>query len=608
MSNNFEVFVKITGEDNFTKAFNKAKQSISKLDNAHKSANSKMQNSNKKTKNSTNKLANAFNKLANSTNTINNSNKQASKSVNKLTNSIAKLVEKTRHLEKAMGRASNKTALMNTAVVSKKDKIEKQSTLFDKAKKSVIGYAKSFFGAYLAVQGAKKGFTDFAYLEKYVKKTQALLHASDADMADYTANIKKHAETSFNTMSDLFESGFFGAKAGINKKEMSDFVRAVDDIQTAIQSQTGETAQEVAQNFAIIRQAFESTSIETLKNQYAKLIDTTSGLNVHELAMGMQKLNMVAKVSGASFASLSTPVALLVQLGQSGANASTSIQNLAKAFTQYGDKGVAKMLGLKQATLEGDGFIDLLNNINDKYGKMTTSQRIKRLKKVFGLEGAITINRILPQLDEVNKKFTDINKNSTGFVDNLLKTVKSGAIADLKGLENATSSLSVAMGELVASIGVVKMLTLAISKLTGFVGFITSLAQSLKTLDITPFEKWNNAFENKLKIANENASQKLKQQLQQEQEQKEQKRMQQEKEKIFASIPQREKELQRSRDEGQYVKSMLNMAVQGVGSKVGAKNVIGIEITNNGAPAKIDKVKTPQGSQIGLVKQDIKNR
>jgi hypothetical protein len=50
------------------------------------------------------------------------------------------------------------------------------------------------------------------------------------------------------------------------------------------------------------------------------------------------------------------------------------------------------------------------------------------------------------------------------------------------------------------------------------------------------------------------------------------------------------------------------MAIQGVGSKVGAKNVIGIEITNNGAPAKIDKVKTPQGSQIGLVKQDIKNR
>jgi hypothetical protein len=238
-----------------------------------------------------------------------------------LSRAFEKLTQKTKNLTNAMGRASNKTTEMNTAMGVKKAQIDKQSGLLNKASGAVIGYAKSFFGAYLAVQGAKKGFTDFAYLEKYVKKTQALLHASDVDMADYTANIKKHAETSFNTMSDLFESGFFGAKAGINKKEMSDFVRAVDDIQTAIQSQTGETAQEVAQNFAIIRQAFESTSIETLKNQYAKLIDTTSGLNVHELAMGMQKLNMVAKVSGASFASLSTPVALLVQLGQSGANA-----------------------------------------------------------------------------------------------------------------------------------------------------------------------------------------------------------------------------------------------------------------------------------------------
>jgi len=598
MSNNFEVFVKITGEDNFTKAFNKAKQSISKLDNAHKSANSKMQNSNKQTKNSTNKLANAFNKLANSTNTINNSNKQASKSVNKLTNSIAKLVEKTRHLEKAMGRASNKTALMNTAVVSKKGKIEKQSTLFDKAGGAILGFAKKYFVAYMAVKTAQKGFTDFAYLEKYVKKTQALLHASDADMADYTANIKKHAETSFNTMSDLFESGFFGAKAGINKKEMSDFVRAVDDIQTAIQSQTGETAQEVAQNFAIIRQAFESTSIETLKNQYAKLIDTTSGLNVHELAMGMQKLNMVAKVSGASFASLSTPVALLVQLGQSGANASTSIQNLAKAFTQYGDKGVAKMLGLKQATLEGDGFINLLNDINDKYGKMTTSQRIKRLKKVFGLEGAITINRILPQLDEVNKKFTDINKNSTGFVDNVLKTVKSGAIADSKKFENQLTELQITIGELVATIKIIPALTFVLKMITELLKKFTKGGSIERNKMFSEIEQQRGI---ELQQQKEKKTELIKKN-------REQKRMQQEKEKIFASIPQREKELQRSRDEGQYVKNMLNMAIQGVGSKVGAKNVIGIEITNNGAPAKIDKVKTPQGSQIGLVKQDIKNR
>jgi|LauGreDrversion4_2_1035121.scaffolds.fasta_scaffold10848_4 TP901 family phage tail tape measure protein len=377
---------------------------------------------------------------------------------------------------------NNFTAEHNKATEkrSQQNNAEKHSvTNVSKAYSNLKKIALSFVGA----STLKKAFSEFADQDKYIKKTQGLLHANNIEMQNYADNIKDYAKTSLNSINDLLQVGFIGAKAGFQTKELNDFVKQVDMIQTAVSTSSAETAQAVAENFGIAAKSFNKQPIASLANEYARLIDTTQNLNLHEMGMGLQKLNMVANSTGASFKAITPAIASLIGVGMSGARASTQIFGIAKAFEKFGNKRIAQMLGLKEASLEGEGFITLLNNINNKFGNMQEFQRNKILGKIFGQDTAITISQLLKQMDSINSKVMDLQTNAQGFTERMNAIQKEGAYGTLKQI---SAQMSVAFSELGQAINqsgipsIILMLTKLITKTTEGINYVSKFVSAIR--------------------------------------------------------------------------------------------------------------------------------
>ncbi len=392
-------------------------------------------------------------------------------------------------IEQATKSTTEFTAVHNKNAITRESNNTKEqhgvSTL-SKAYSTLSKVAISFASA----SGLKKAFQEFAYQDKYIKKTQGLLHSTNTEMQSYANNIKNIAANSLNSINDLLEVGFIGAKSGFKAEQLSEFVNQVDMIQTAVSTSTSETAQSVAENFGIIAKSFNKQPIAILADEYARLIDTTQNLNLHEMGMGLQKLNMVANSTGASFRSLSPAVASLIAVGMSGARASTQIFGIAKAFEKFGNKRVAQMLGLKEASLQGDGFIKLLNDMNGKFGNMQEMQRNKVLSKIFGAETAITIGQLLKQMDSINQKVNDLKTNAEGFNKHMSDIQKEGAFGSLKKISAQFSLVFSELGEAIANSGIpdiILMLMKFVTKITqgfGYFGKFISAAKSVGSIGL----------------------------------------------------------------------------------------------------------------------------
>lgn len=368
------------------------------------------------------------------------------------------------------------------------DKQIKNNNRLQNSYSGVASKLKALAITYLGFSAMKKAFTDFAYQEKFVGKTQAILHASKEDMQQYTKDLQELSKNSVNSMQDFFEAGFVGAKAGFSAKELPEFLKVVDDIQTAVSTTDSEDLKSVAEQFGIIAKTFKNQSVKELGDQYAYLIDTTANLNLNEMSMGFQKLNLFAGKTGANFAGLGASLATLIKAGQSGAVASTQIKSVFKGFERSGGGDViAKKLGLKQATLEGDGFVTFIGDLKTKMDDMSKGQQQvfgKTLEKMFGPEGALLIKQLIANYDEILKKTEQLNK-AGGFAGGAADINRNNAYGSLKQIGNAFSLLNVSFGKFLNTVdktlGLFKIMAGVVNGIAGVFDGITSALEGKTT-------------------------------------------------------------------------------------------------------------------------------
>lgn len=392
-------------------------------------------------------------------------------------------------LKEATDATKHFTDIHNKNSDSRKNKTKQEGQSLDslsnnygKVSKSIKNRILGAGAALITIGAAKRAFSDFANQDKYIKKTQGLLHTTNGEMENYSENIKNIAKNSLNSINDLLEVGFIGAKSGFKTKELSNFVKQIDLIQTAVSTSTSETPQAVAESFGIIAKSFNKQPITELADEFARLVDTTANLDIHEMSQALAKLNMVASSTGASFRAIAPAVASLVSVGMSGAKSSTQIFGIAKAFEKFGSKKVAKMLGLKEASLEGQGFVTLLNNINTRFGKMGEMQRNRILGKVFGADTAITIGQLIKQIDTINEKVEDLKNNSKDFAKEMSKTQKAGAFGTLKGIEANLSIAYSTVGKMIDNLGIPSLINLLLKILIGGLSAIERLTSKPKQI------------------------------------------------------------------------------------------------------------------------------
>ncbi|WP_323052036.1 phage tail tape measure protein [Pediococcus acidilactici] len=301
--------------------------------------------------------------------------------------------------------------------------------------------------------------------------TTALGVSSVKSFGDFQASLNKAAVTAGGTSKDI--SGL----ADVANKMGADLPLSAQDSADAMieMAQAGADVGQIKEQFPAIAEASTAAgsdliqtagvvqnvmniwgnSLESPKQAAAALVTTAnaSKASVEDMQQALATIGGTAKASGMSLQTTTTAIGLITNRGYSAAQAS---QDLNHAILQMqAPSKVAKTamdnLGISFTDAQGNmkPFPTILEEISKSMDGMTSAEKQKNLKAMFGTAGMQAIN---PLLDSINDKSGKVNTSW----DAMFQTIQNGsydAKAATKTLDKQATEMQKNIGSKIEQIG-----------------------------------------------------------------------------------------------------------------------------------------------------------
>lgn len=301
--------------------------------------------------------------------------------------------------------------------------------------------------------------------------TTALGVSSIKSFGDFQASLNKAAVTAGGTSKDI--SGL----ADVANKMGADLPLSAQDSADAMieMAQAGADVGQIKEQFPAIAEASTAAgsdliqtagvvqnamniwgdSLESPKQDAAALTLTANASNasIEDMQQALATIGGTAKASNMSLQTTSTAIGLLTNRGYSAAQAS---QDLNHAILQMQApskiaKAAMQNLGISFTDAQGNmkPFPTILQEISKSMDGMTSSEKQKNLKAMFGTAGMQAIG---PLLDSINDKSGSVTKSWDGMFQEIQNGSYSAAAAS-KTLSTQASEMQKNVGSKIEQIG-----------------------------------------------------------------------------------------------------------------------------------------------------------
>lgn len=354
-----------------------------------------------------------------------------------------------------MGETYSVTAMLSAVdknFSSVMQKAASQTTSFsEKVKATTSGVGKSM----LAVGGA----------------TTALGVSSIKSFGNFQASLNKAAVTAGGTSKDI--SGL----ADVANKMGADLPLSAQDSADAMieMAQAGADVGQIKQQFPAIAEASTAAGSDLIQtagvvqnamniwgdslkspNQAAAALVTTanaSNASVEDMQQALATIGGTAKASGMSLQETSTAIGLLTNRGFSAAQSSQDLNHAIlqmQAPSKVAQKAMHS-LGISYTDAQGNmkSFPSILQEISQSMDGMTSAEKQKNLKALFGTAGMQAIG---PLLDSINDKSGSTQKSWDGMFNSIQKSSSTSSAA-AKTLSTQASEMQKNVGSKVEQVG-----------------------------------------------------------------------------------------------------------------------------------------------------------
>lgn len=354
-----------------------------------------------------------------------------------------------------MGETYSVTAMLSAVdknFSSVMQKAASQTASFsEKVKATTSGVGKSM----LAVGGA----------------TTALGVKSIKSFGNFQASLNKAAVTAGGTSKDI--SGL----ADVANKMGADLPLSAQDSADAMieMAQAGADVGQIKQQFPAIAQASTAAGSDLIQtagvvqnamniwgdslkspNQAAAALVTTanaSNASVEDMQQALATIGGTAKASGMSLQETSTAIGLLTNRGFSAAQSSQDLNHAIlqmQAPSKVAQKAMHS-LGISYTDAQGNmkSFPSILQEISQSMDGMTSAEKQKNLKALFGTAGMQAIG---PLLDSINDKSGSTQKSWDGMFNSIQKSSSTSSAA-AKTLSTQASEMQKNVGSKVEQVG-----------------------------------------------------------------------------------------------------------------------------------------------------------
>lgn len=331
-------------------------------------------------------------------------------------------------------------------------KAASQTTSFsEKVKATTSGVGKGM----LAIGGATTALgvssvKSFGNFESSLNKAAVTAGGTSKDisgLADVAnkmgADLPLSAQDSADAMIEMAQAG---ANVGQIKKQFP----AIAEASTAAGSDLIQTAGVVQNAMNIWGDSLKSP------NQAAAALVTTanaSNASVEDMQQALATIGGTAKASGMSLQETSTAIGLLTNRGFSAAQSSQELNHAIlqmQAPSKVAQKAMHS-LGISYTDAQGNmkSFPSILQEISQSMDGMTSAEKQKNLKALFGTAGMQAIG---PLLDSINDKSGSVQTSWDGMFNSIQKSSSTSAAA-AKTLSKQASEMQKNVGSKVEQVG-----------------------------------------------------------------------------------------------------------------------------------------------------------
>ncbi|ABJ67858.1 Minor tail protein gp26-like protein [Pediococcus pentosaceus ATCC 25745] len=301
--------------------------------------------------------------------------------------------------------------------------------------------------------------------------TTALGVKSIKSFGNFQASLNKAAVTAGGTSKDI--SGL----ADVANKMGADLPLSAQDSADAMieMAQAGADVGQIKQQFPAIAQASTAAGSDLIQtagvvqnamniwgdslkspNQAAAALVTTanaSNASVEDMQQALATIGGTAKASGMSLQETSTAIGLLTNRGFSAAQSSQDLNHAIlqmQAPSKVAQKAMHS-LGISYTDAQGNmkSFPSILQEISQSMDGMTSAEKQKNLKALFGTAGMQAIG---PLLDSINDKSGSTQKSWDGMFNSIQKS-SSISSAAAKTLSTQASEMQKNVGSKVEQVG-----------------------------------------------------------------------------------------------------------------------------------------------------------
>lgn len=265
-----------------------------------------------------------------------------------------------------------------------------------------------------------------------------------ADVANKMgADLPLSAQDSADAMIEMAQAG---ASVGQIKKQFP----AIAEASTAAGSDLIQTAGVVQNAMNIWGDSLKSP------NQAAAALVTTanaSNASVEDMQQALATIGGTAKASGMSLQETSTAIGLLTNRGFSAAQSSDDLNHaiLQMQAPSKVAQDAMHSLGISYTDAQGNmkSFPSILQDISRSMDGMTSAEKQKNLKALFGTAGMQAIG---PLLDSINDKSGSTQKSWDGMFNSIQKSSSTSSVA-AKALSTQASEMQKNVGSKVEQVG-----------------------------------------------------------------------------------------------------------------------------------------------------------
>lgn len=326
---------------------------------------------------------------------------------------------------------------------------------------------RNIAGAMFTLAGAKRAFQEYAYVEKYLTKTQAILHATGEEMQGMKDDLKELSQQSLTSYSEFAKATLVGASIKLNNAEMKAMLDTASKVKEGYKDVID--VEEISKMLAVMKKNFPDMEFDKMGDTLSWMLENVPNIDFLNLSNSLSKSSGMAKQLGLDVSEmLAVSSNEIVQQG--GARADTLMRNVLRMMQKQGSK-IAKTLGIQDFDMSKKGsFIEFITKLDEKYGKLSDSKRIAKFTQIFkNPEVAQAMNAYTFNLKDITKLYDDLQTKADGFADKTSKTIRAGSFATYTRTLNSLQNTFINIGQALAETGApqrIEQLASSLEKMT----------------------------------------------------------------------------------------------------------------------------------------------